>query len=190
MPASPLTSTPRCATTTPCPNFLTTRWCRARGTCAQGGVLLPGQNCKIAVIFTPTSAGRLTGTLAVSDDAENSPQFPLTGVGVQGKLVWNPQTINFGKVAVTTTGTTTSPTKTLALLNPNPVPMTLSVGAPSGNGFSQQSSTCGSSLPEKQSCELTYTFTPPAAGELSATVTITDDAVRSPQSVNLVGVGK
>jgi hypothetical protein len=38
--------------------------------------------CTIDVVFTPTQTGTLTGTLQVSDSAENSPQSSsLTGTG-------------------------------------------------------------------------------------------------------------
>jgi len=47
-----------------------------------GSTLAVGANCAIAVSFTPTVAGARTGTLAVVDDAANSPHTAsLTGTG-------------------------------------------------------------------------------------------------------------
>ena len=43
-------------------------------------------SCQISIAFSPTSAGALTGTLTVSDNAADSPQVQLTGTGVAGGL--------------------------------------------------------------------------------------------------------
>jgi hypothetical protein len=50
------------------------------GTC---GTSLPGlTSCTIAVTFTPTAKGPVTGTLVITDDAEKSPQkIGLSGTG-------------------------------------------------------------------------------------------------------------
>ena len=158
----------------------------AKTTCAQGGVLQPSQTCRIAVFFTPTSAGPLSARLAVSDNATNVLLIPLAGSGVQGKLVWTPHTIDFGKV----TANTTSPPKTLTLVNPNPVPMEITSIIPPTIAFAEQGSTCGTSLPPKQSCQVAFTFTPPGKGKVRDTATIIDDAAGSPQTVNLTGLGE
>src|SRR5205823_4081945 len=47
-----------------------------------GASIAAGASCSIAVTFTPTAAGQRTGTLAVADNAANSPQIvTLTGTG-------------------------------------------------------------------------------------------------------------
>ena len=51
------------------------------------------------------------------------------------------------------------------------------------------SSACGSSLGVGVSCTMNVTFTPSQLGERSASVTITDDAVGSPQVLSLNGMG-
>lgn len=52
-------------------------------TCPTLGTLPAGLSCKIAVKFTPTSAGQQTAKLTVTDSASNSPQTTnLVGVGV------------------------------------------------------------------------------------------------------------
>jgi hypothetical protein len=44
--------------------------------------LAPKAKCKIAVTFTPTQTGTLTGDVTITDNAPNSPQqAPLTGTG-------------------------------------------------------------------------------------------------------------
>lgn len=52
-----------------------------------------------------------------------------------------------------------------------------------------QSRTCGSSLGAGASCTLNVTFTPSQPGQRSASITITDDGVGSPQVLSLNGVG-
>jgi len=51
------------------------------------------------------------------------------------------------------------------------------------------SSACGSSLGAGVSCTMNVTFTPSQLGERSASITITDDAVGSPQALSLNGEG-
>jgi hypothetical protein len=48
---------------------------------------------------------------------------------------------------------------------------------------------CGTSLAAEGSCDLFITFTPPSASPFTGTVTITDDASDSPQTINLSGTG-
>jgi hypothetical protein len=50
--------------------------------CANGGTVAPGATCEIAVTFTPTQTGALTGAVTFTDNAPNSPQqLPLSGTG-------------------------------------------------------------------------------------------------------------
>ncbi len=52
------------------------------GNCAAGFTLAVGAHCQIGVKFAPTAWGRQTGTLAISDNASDSPQIAtLEGVG-------------------------------------------------------------------------------------------------------------
>lgn len=51
-----------------------------------GSTLAPKKKCKIAVTFTPTQTGTLTGDVTITDNAPNSPQqVPLTGTGKEPK---------------------------------------------------------------------------------------------------------
>jgi len=53
-----------------------------------GSTLGPGQQCTITVLFTPTVPGPQAGTLAIQDDAPNSPQkVKLSGITVPITLV-------------------------------------------------------------------------------------------------------
>src|SRR5207245_5529647 len=60
-------------------------------------------------------------------------------------------------------------------------------GANSGD-FAQTNG-CGTSVAAGGSCRITVTFTPTATGTRSAALTVTDDAVGSPQTASLSGSG-
>jgi hypothetical protein len=52
------------------------------GNCTAGLTLAVGAHCQIGVKFAPTAPGRQTGTLAISDNASDSPQIAtLEGSG-------------------------------------------------------------------------------------------------------------
>ena len=61
-----------------------------------GSTLSAGASCAIAVTFTPTTSGSLSGTLAVADSASGSPQsIALSGTGAgtpEVALSWNSST--------------------------------------------------------------------------------------------------
>jgi phospholipase C len=85
----------------------------------------------------------------------------------------------------------TSAANTLTVTNTGTAPLTLtgmaSTGADSGDFASTND--CGSSLAVAASCTVTVTFTPKAAGARSASITFTDNASGSPQTVSLTGTG-
>jgi hypothetical protein len=56
-------------------------------------------------------------------------------------------------------------------------------------GDFSQTNNCGSSVLAGANCAIGVTFAPMAAGARSASVSITDDAGGSPQTVNLSGTG-
>jgi hypothetical protein len=56
--------------------------------------------------------------------------------------------------------------------------------------FGVSSTTCGSTLAVGKSCKVLVTFTPTEAGSLTGTLTLTDNATNSPQSVQLSGTGQ
>ena len=52
-----------------------------------------------------------------------------------------------------------------------------------------ESTTCGTTLAANASCTISATFTPAAASSYSATITVTDNASGSPQTIALTGAG-
>jgi len=160
-------------------------------TCSTGTPLANANSCTVAVTFTPTATGGVTGTLTLTDSAAASPQtISLSGAGVTSVVSVSPASLTFpGQVP-----TTSSSPQNVTLQNFGSAPLSITgidfIGANSGD-FSQ-TNTCGAlptTLAGEASCVISVTFTPAAAGAASATLTITDNATGSPQSVALSGSG-
>jgi hypothetical protein len=154
-----------------------------------GTSVAAGGQCKITVTFTPTVAGSETGAVTITDNAANSPQkLALTAFG-QLPVNLNPTALAFGTVKVGTT----SASKSVVVGNNEKTTLTISsivLGGADPGDFSQTGNTCGSSLAAGGTCTLTYTFTPAKIGARTATVTLTDSALTSPQVIKLNGTGQ
>lgn len=111
-----------------------------------------------------------------------SSTIPLTG-GLPPVVV-SPNSLSFAKEAVGTT----SPAKRVTLKNTTTATLYISSITPSGD-FAISENTCGATLAEKKSCKVSITFTPMALGERTGTLTFTDNAANSPQTVSLSGTG-
>jgi hypothetical protein len=66
---------------------------------------------------------------------------------------------------------------------------TLSISSIGASGDFESVDNCGSSLPAGESCTIRVAFSPTDKGVRSGTVTITDDAANSPQTIALTGTG-
>jgi hypothetical protein len=99
----------------------------------------------------------------------------------------SPTNLSFGSVNVGST----SPPQTVTLTNTGSATLTISSIAITGTntGDFAQSNACGSSLAGGASCSIQVTFTPLAVGSRSATLSVTDNASGSPQTVSLSGTG-
>src|SRR5207302_208664 len=82
---------------------------------------------------------------------------------------------------------TTSTAQTVALTNNGSAALSISGIAASGDYT--QTNNCGTSLGVGASCTINVTFTPTVAGSRTGTLSVTDNAAGSPQSVSLVGTG-
>jgi hypothetical protein len=65
----------------------------------------------------------------------------------------------------------------------------LSISGIAASGNFAETTACPSSLPAGASCTISVTFTPSAAGTLTGTITVTDNAAASTQQVSLTGTG-
>jgi hypothetical protein len=157
-------------------------------TCPVGESLAAGSNCMISVTFTPTAEGTRNGSVMITDNAANSPQSaPLTGVGITPVVKLFPTSLDFGNQTV---DITSSP-KTSTLTNTGNGALTVnSINVTGANYLDfSEANNCGTSVPVGGSCQITVTFTPSGTGNESASVSITDNAPNSPQSLPLRGHG-
>jgi hypothetical protein len=95
----------------------------------------------------------------------------------------SPTSVNFGSVAAGTT----SPAKVVTLTNAASTP--LGIGSIVASGDFAQTNNCSTSLAPGASCSVNVTFTPSVAGAVTGALTLSDDAVTSPQLVTLTGTG-
>jgi sugar lactone lactonase YvrE len=151
-----------------------------------GTTLAASLNCTITVTFSPSATGMRTAAVAVTDDAAGSPQVvTLTGTGAVAVVGFNPNSLTFASQPVGISSTV----QVIALTNTGGVPLNISgiaiTGASAGD-FSEIN-TCGTSVAAGSNCTINVTFTPTATGARSASVTVTDNASGSPQSVSVAG---
>jgi hypothetical protein len=134
-----------------------------------GATVGAGTSCSVNVVFTPASAGALSATVSITNNAANSPQtIALSGTGTQTLFVIAPQSGG-------------SATATVAAGQPATYALSL---APA-TGYSGTITFNCSGLPANASCS----FTPASlalAGGKAATFTVTI-ATEPPQASGLLG---
>jgi Chitobiase/beta-hexosaminidase C-terminal domain/FG-GAP-like repeat/Bacterial Ig-like domain (group 3)/Abnormal spindle-like microcephaly-assoc'd, ASPM-SPD-2-Hydin len=152
--------------------------------------LAAGASCTLSIAFRPTAAGAATADLATTDSASGSPQMvSLTGTG--GGMA----TVSFLPSSLTFAGMNeglTSMAQTVTVTNTSTAAMTVKSFVFTGtnaSNFLLTGKTCLTSLAAGANCTLSIAFKPTAAGPATATLTVTDSAVGSPQSVPLNGTG-
>ena len=153
-----------------------------------GSMLAVNAICTITVKFTPTATGNRAGTLTITDNAANvagsTQTVQLSGNGLTVPVVTlSTNTLTFNSQAIGST----SAAQPVTLSNIGSAPLVISNVTQSGN-FAQINN-CGTSVAAGSSCTINVTFTPTASGNLFGTITITDNAAGSPQSIALSGVG-
>lgn len=145
-----------------------------------------GQSAAVSILFSPQSAGSLTGNLTIVSNASNSSlSIPLSGTGVTpAVLSANPNSLSFGSVAA-------GSTKTLSqvLTNSGGSALTISQITPSGAGFGVSGMNTPVTLNPSQSLTFSVTFAPTSAGAATGTLSISSTASNSPTSVALTGTG-
>ena len=100
-------------------------------------------------------------------------------------LTFTPSSYNFGNLAVG--ASSAGEVVTVKNTGNSPVTITLSSGLPTLNfGFSDA---CPTPIAAGSTCTFTVTFMPQSAGPLSGTISFTDNATGSPQSVTFTGNG-
>lgn len=159
-------------------------------TCASGTPITPSSNCTTSITFTPSISGAETATLTYTDNASGSPHtVALTGTGValSPAVSLSPPSLAFGNIV---SGSSSSPT-VVTLTNSGGASLTISsiaLGGTNPSDFSK-TTTCGGTLAALANCTVSVTFSPASVASFSASLTFTDSASGSPQSVPLTGTG-
>ena len=148
----------------------------------------PGQSSSsFNVVFAPTTAGAVSGSLALTSNASN-PSFsiPLTGTGVTpGQIAASPTSLSFGNVQ---TGSNKTLTETLT--NTGGSSVTISQATVTGTGLS----TNGLSLPltltaGQSSPTFNVVFTPNATGAVSGNLAVTSNGSNPTLNVTISATG-
>ncbi|HEV2350470.1 MAG TPA: FG-GAP-like repeat-containing protein [Terriglobia bacterium] len=144
--------------------------------------LAANANCTINPTFTPSAAGTRTGSVIITDNAPGSPQsVSLSGSGIAPVGAVSPARLTFASQPL---GSTSAPqTVTLSTTS------ILSIISITASGSFAQTNTCGASVPAGGNCTISLTFAPTGPGPSAGSLTITDDASNSPQTVALSGTG-
>ncbi len=146
-------------------------------------------SCTIAIVFTPTEAGVRSGEAIVTDSAGDSPKvISLTGTGTGPEAMLSPSSVSF---PATVLGITSAPSAVTVTNNGTASLTFTSIAATGDFAVAASGTTCSTSTPvaASGSCVINVTFTPTASGSRSGSLTLTDNASGSPQTVSLSGIG-
>jgi len=154
-----------------------------------GATLAVGANCSVSVVFSPTTAGPTADILQISYSSPPVVEsVPLTGIGTTPLVSLAPAAVNFGSQpmpSATPATVTLTNVGTAALTN-----IAVSITGANATDFSVSSNGCsGTVLPANSGCLITVAFSPQATGLRSASLSVNDNAVGSPQTVGLSGTG-
>ncbi|MFY9802600.1 MAG: choice-of-anchor D domain-containing protein [Candidatus Acidiferrales bacterium] len=151
--------------------------------------LAAGKDANLTVIYKPTSAGTLAGSVSIASNASD----PSAAVGLSGTattsptsaLTATPSSITFGNVVV---GTESS--QTIRLANSGTASVTVSGLAPSVATVSVSGLTIPMTLAPGASANFTAAFKPTAASSVSGKITVTSNASDASMPINLTGTGQ
>lgn len=155
-------------------------------TCSTSKPVAANSTCAIAVTFAPAAGGARSATLSVVDSDSSSPQTAsLSGTGNASNTApavsISPASLSFSSQAVGTTSASQSVTVT------NTGNANLNISSVSSSAGFNQTNTCGAAVAQGSSCTISVTFQPATAGSQTGTLTLTDNAPKSPQTVSLSG---
>jgi trimeric autotransporter adhesin len=169
--------------------------------CEEDNSVDQGGSCDVSVNFTPTASGNLSGFVVLTDN--NLVGGASLGGGVTQSIAVNGKGVSTATPVATlspalafpnTNTGTTSAALIATLSNTGGATLNISgiaVGGTNSADFAigTGSNACGTTLAADASCSIYVTFTPASAASFSATLTVTDNASPTTQSVTLSGTG-
>ena len=156
----------------------TAPFARNGGTCAATPTIsiAAGANCTLVYEFSPSATGAADQTLTVTANAPGSGTIQLDGNGVQGNLVIDPGSIDFGDVVVGAS----SAASTVTLMNTGTASLDVTALTEAAAPFARNGGTCPAtptiSIAAGGNCTLIYEFSPTASGVADQTLTVTANA--------------
>jgi hypothetical protein len=146
--------------------------------------LTAATQCQFNVTFTPASGGSNPGAITITDNSPGSPHIiQLMGSGAVPVVQLNPTSLTFSTQAVGST----SPAQIATLTNTGTA--ALNLGRISTSGDFAETNNCGAMVAQEGNCVISVTFTPTSTGTRNGTLSISDNAAGSPQTVPLTGTG-
>jgi len=147
-----------------------------------------GASCSIGVVFTPTAMGSRGGLFVITNDGGGTPDsLVLSGVGV-APIVQLVATggVDFGPIDVGKS----SPAKSITLTNVGTAPLVVTnIATTAGDFWRPQPNACLGTLAINTSCVIYVVFTPGLPGTRNGSLTLTDNALDTPQQLALTGFG-
>ena len=156
----------------------------AKTTNPSNSSVAPGNS--VSVNFTvPDSVETGASNLVVVANGIASEAVSVTVGSSSGTTVTlTPTSISFGSVAVDTTSTL----KSVTLKNTGTVTLDIT-GIVASGSFAISAKTCGATLAIAKTCKVSVTFEPTVLGARTGSLSFTDNATGSPQTVPLSGTG-
>jgi hypothetical protein len=158
-----------------------------------GSSLAASGSCTIYVTFSPTATGPLTGVLTITDNsngvAGSTQTVTLSGTGTAPLMSLSSPSLTFSAQM----SGTTSAAQTVTLTNTGTGSLTFTAITVTGPfAIASSGTTCSTSNPvaAAATCTVAVTFTPTAVGTASGSLSFTDNAPNSPQTVALSGAGQ
>ncbi len=148
-----------------------------------------GDSCTLDYTFMPDSTGIAAQSIVIASNSTTSPNMlQLNGNGTQAILALTPDQVNFGDQAIDSTST---PLQASLTNNGGAVLMISSITGPT-SPFAAAGGSCGPApimLLPNDSCSLNYTFSPTVTGPAGQTISITSNALSTPDDLQLTGNG-
>jgi len=149
--------------------------------------LAPNQSTSFNVVFSPASAGTVSGAVSIVSNAPNSPAtVALSGIGVAASqtLSFSSTSLAFGSV-----NDGSSSTQSVTVTNTGNASVTISTITESGAGFALSGAGTPVTLSAGQHLSFAVVFSPTAAGTDSGSVSVASNATGSPATIALSGTG-
>ena len=160
-----------------------------------GADLSPGQNCAIYITFGPTTTGSKSGTLQITDTA-SAPNGGTINIPLNGTATGPEPTANAspGSLSFSPTNTgSTSTSQTVTVTNTGTANLTFTSITVSAN-FTKTADTCSAAVvgftAPSNTCSVSVAFAPTIGGVIDGSLTFSDNALNTPQVVNLSGTGQ